>query len=129
RLDLSKTRVSLAGVINELVGLQNLSQLSLGNAGNNDLALEEFRKAQEEEKKRAGKGIKPATVAAYERLGATYGGWVKNTSGRLIFWPGKEAAEKELPGFLFEREPRASLPSVAGPFALTFEKVPLSSRG
>jgi hypothetical protein len=29
---------------------------------------------QPQEKKSAGKGIDPATVAAYEKLGATYGG-------------------------------------------------------
>ena len=69
-----------------------------------------------QEKKRAGKGIDPTTVAAYEKLGATYGGM--EGSFHLIFREGQPAAETGLPAFLFRKDPKAKLPDVSVPFGL-----------
>ena len=41
--------------------------------------------AHGQEKKAVGKGIDPATVAAYEKLGAIYGGWEKNGVGSWTY--------------------------------------------
>jgi hypothetical protein len=73
-----------------------------------------------EDKKPEGKGIDPATVAAYEKLGAAYGGWVRDHDGFRQFEKGRQAAEKGLPGFLFTKEPKAALPVVSVPFGLEF---------
>jgi hypothetical protein len=66
----------------------------------------------------ADKGIDAATVAAYEKEGARYGGWVKHERG-TFFHPGRDAAEKGLPGFTFDGGfPYSKLPDVAVPFGL-----------
>jgi hypothetical protein len=68
--------------------------------------------------KPADKGIDSSTVAAYEKEGAVYGGWVKEGRG-TFFQPGRDAAEKGLPGFTFDGGfPHAKLPDVAVPFGL-----------
>jgi RNA polymerase sigma factor (sigma-70 family) len=57
-------------------------------------------------------GLDADTVAAYEKLGGTYGGmgpWFK---------PGKEAAETELPAFCFPGDLPAPLPDPGVPFGL-----------
>jgi hypothetical protein len=48
---------------------------------------------------RTPRSIDPETIAAYEKLGAKYGGFVDDGFGRVMFSPGKEAADKGLPGF------------------------------
>jgi hypothetical protein len=72
---------------------------------------------QSQEKKPAGNGIDPATVAAYEKLGAMYGGWMKRDIGST-FVPAREYAEKGVPGFSLRTFPMAKLPDVAVPFGL-----------
>jgi len=57
--------------------------------------------AQAGNKEEPPRGIDAATVAAYEKLGAIYGGWVKRESGAIGFQPGRDQAEKGLPGFRF----------------------------
>src|ERR1017187_1790275 len=69
------------------------------------------------EKQPAGKGIDAATVAAYEKLGAEYGGWVKTEYG-FRFQAGRDHAEKGLPGFRFVNVFPMELPEVAVPFGL-----------
>jgi Leucine-rich repeat (LRR) protein len=61
-------------------------------------------------------GIDPATVAAYERLGAIYG--TMGPLPALDFHIGRDQAEKGLPGFRFLFAPPAKLPQVAVPFGL-----------
>jgi hypothetical protein len=39
------------------------------------------------------------TIAEYQKLGATYGGFAVNELGYIIFTAGYRAAAKELPGF------------------------------
>jgi hypothetical protein len=65
-----------------------------------------------------GQGIDAATVAAYEKLGAKYGGWI-NREGFLEFEAGRQNAERGLPGFNFHDAPiPTKLPQVAVPFGL-----------
>src|ERR1051325_6855434 len=76
---------------------------------------------QGQEKKVAGKGIDAATIAAFEKLGAVYGGvyggWVQEDGARVYlatrFREGRKHAKKGLPGFHFAKFPRAKLPDVA----------------
>jgi hypothetical protein len=63
------------------------------------------------------KQIDPKTIEAYEKLGAKYGGWVKDSKG-WEFERGEKAAENGLPGFHFAEIPKAALPDVAVPFGL-----------
>jgi hypothetical protein len=74
-------------------------------------------------------GLDAATVAAYEKLGATYGtmptGYVPFRPGldqpetyKFQFRAGRNPAEKGLPGFRFRFIPQAKLPEVAAPFGL-----------
>src|SRR5690349_2837153 len=70
-----------------------------------------------QDKKSAGKGIDPATVAAYEKLGAVYGGW---RDGKIVFERGPAAAAAGLPGFRFPADFKGKLPKVNVPFALEF---------
>jgi hypothetical protein len=58
------------------------------------------------------------TIAAYEKLGAEYGGikialWIDFTKG-------KEAAAKELPGFHFAALPDGGLPGLLPPVGVHF---------
>ena len=53
--------------------------------------------------------VDSATIAAYEELGAAYGGFLV-TGGRIMFEGGKAAADKYLPGyFSFRRCPKRDL--------------------
>src|SRR5438067_456040 len=74
---------------------------------------------QAQEKKAAAKGIDRPTVAAYERLGAVYGGWVIRDD-EWGFLQGERSAEEGLPGFAFSAFPKSELPQVAVPFGLSF---------
>jgi Leucine-rich repeat (LRR) protein len=74
---------------------------------------------QGQEKKVAGNGIDAATVAAYEKLGAIYGGWAKGDVDRL-FQAGQKHAEEGVPGFLFRTFPKSKFPTVDVPFGLDF---------
>jgi hypothetical protein len=49
------------------------------------------------------------TIAAYEKLGAVYGGFDLTRDGQIVFRPGKEAAAKHLPGFCFSSVPEGGL--------------------
>ena len=74
-----------------------------------------------QEKKPAEKGIEPAIVAAYEKIGAKYGGLVKGEFDVApSFQEGRAAAEKGLPGFFFKSGPKSKLPAVTVPFCLHF---------
>jgi hypothetical protein len=62
-------------------------------------------------------------VAAYEKLGARYGGWVKGPDDSRFniydFARGSKQAEKGLPGFVIpESKTQFSFPQVSVPFAL-----------
>ena len=78
--------------------------------------------AHGQETKPAGKGIDPATVAAYEKIGGHYGGWQQDTGHFTI---GAEHAANGLPGFSFviafsnhDLPTGAKLPDAAVPFGL-----------
>ena len=73
--------------------------------------------------------IDPATVAAYEKLGAVYGGYVQTDDSFFIFREGRENAEKGVPGFRFKQTPRGKLPEVAVPFFLDLRYGGLSHAG
>ena len=64
--------------------------------------------------------IDPETIAAYEKLGAVYGGFDVSVYGYPEFFPGKEAATKRLPGFQFAKLPAAlpKLPPVQVSFGI-----------
>ncbi len=55
--------------------------------------------------------IDPKTIAAYEKLGAAYGGFAVNQFGFLQFSPGKDEAAKGLPGFRLVRSATACFPN------------------
>src|SRR5262245_41550408 len=83
---------------------------------------------QADDKKPASKGIAPATVAAYEKLGADYGGWVKVKQDEdlpevFVFKTGQKFAEQGLPGFRFHELPTGKLPDVKVPFGLDFNRI------
>jgi RNA polymerase sigma factor (sigma-70 family) len=85
--------------------------------------------AQTKVDKPAAKGIDPVTVAAYEKLGATYGVLVRSDL-HIVFTPGDAAAEKSLPAFRFEKEdPKAKLPDVSVPFGLQFASRSITDTG
>src|SRR5438045_625564 len=75
---------------------------------------------QGQEQKSMGKGIDPATVAAYETLGATYGGVVRGRFG-YHFIVGPESAQRNLPAFQFKTYLDAKLLDASVPFGLLFE--------
>jgi internalin A len=78
-------------------------------------------------KKSPAKGIDAATVAAYEKLGAVYGGWTKSNLGFQI---GQKHAEEGLPGFaFFETFPKVKLPEVAVPFGLELSMAHVTDAG
>jgi hypothetical protein len=81
------------------------------------------------DKEKPPQGIDAATVAAYEKLGAVYGGWEKNETGTIWFQPGREHAEKGLPGFRFAIFPQARLPEVAIPFGLDLSRSDVTDAG
>src|SRR5262245_20878550 len=78
------------------------------------------------EKKPVAKGIEVATVAAYEKLGFHYGGWVDDEWG-LTFRRGAEHAERGIPGFSLSNWRMTPLPEVAGPFG--FHAMGLTDKG
>ena len=47
-----------------------------------------------------GQDIDPQTVAAYEKLGAVYGGFQPNPFDGFFFRPGADAAREGVPGFI-----------------------------
>jgi len=72
-------------------------------------------------------GIDPATVAAYEKLGAIYG-----TMGTITapdFRIGRDQAEKGLPGFRLGSIPQSKLPEVAVPFGLDLSGTEVTDAG
>jgi hypothetical protein len=73
--------------------------------------------AQSQEKKSAKTRIDDATVVAYEKLGAEYGGWVKSGLARF-FQAGRDSAEKGVRGFRFRNFSKGKLPEVMVPFGL-----------
>jgi RNA polymerase sigma factor (sigma-70 family) len=72
------------------------------------------------------KPIEAATIAAYEKLGAKYGGFETFESAMISFTPGEQAAVNGVPGFCFIGElPEGKLPKlppVMTPFGLAFDK-------
>ena len=58
------------------------------------------------------KPIDPATIAAYEKLGAEYGGFEVTDFAHVDFLPGEEAAAKGLPGFNINKKRDANLPKL-----------------
>ena len=64
----------------------------------------------------AARGINPATVAAYGKLGAVYGAMDREYSS--YFREGRAAAEKGVPAFFFRSAPRGALLPAAAPFGL-----------
>src|SRR5947209_8175992 len=87
------------------------------------IALFALAAAPAQEKQAVGKGIDAATVAAYEKLGATYGGWEKHKFGFVVFKPGQVATVEGLPGFRFTSRPKAKLPAISVPFGLAFRSI------
>jgi hypothetical protein len=71
---------------------------------------------QAQEVKKATKRIDAATIAAYEKLGARYGGLVEDR-GTVFRW-GQAAADEGIPAFSFGTEPRSNLPDANLPFGL-----------
>jgi hypothetical protein len=74
------------------------------------------------------KGIDAETVAAYEKLGAVYGGW-RNNVPMTWFLGGREKAEQGLPGFRFDALPNSKLPAIAVPFGLHLKNANLPDAG
>lgn len=71
------------------------------------------------------KPIEPETIAAYEKLKATFGGFRSDslTGESNMFSPGKESAAKGLPGFQFRKVTLTKLPSPTTPFGLELNEV------
>src|SRR5262249_53510022 len=73
------------------------------------------------------------TIAAYEKLGAVYGGIHTFPAGWIQFEPGKEAAAKHLPGFRFSSLPAGELPgrlpAVGVQFGLDLDSTKLTDAG
>lgn len=75
------------------------------------------------------KGIDPATIAAYEKLGAEYGG-CQNAAIFGSFGVGPKLAEQGIPGFRFKKKfPNAKLPEVAVPFVLDLSDSDVTDAG
>ena len=70
-----------------------------------------FAGTQAQETKPLHKGVDPATVAAYEKLGAAYGAMTKTRSRSKTFLVGTEIAQGDLPAFKFKHGPKAKLPN------------------
>jgi hypothetical protein len=88
--------------------------------------------AAAQSKPRKVEGIDARTVAAYEKLGAVYGGVVQGRSGFHEFEEGKEAARKGLAGFRFKSLADGKLPSlpqVNVPFALDLDFTEVTDAG
>lgn len=67
------------------------------------------------------KGIGADTVAAYEKLGATYGSMVRDSTGLIHFEEPKDGVRPAgMPAFRFFQFPGGDLPDVGVPFALAF---------
>ena len=70
------------------------------------------------------KPVDSETIAAYEKLGAEYGGFVVDREGAFLFFSGKEEAANWLPGFRFQKTlddgKLPKLPPVQVPFGLSF---------
>jgi hypothetical protein len=76
--------------------------------------------------------IDDATIAAYEKLGARYGGFIVSRDGWIEFEQGKDAAAKHLPGFRFRLPKEGNLPgplpAVGVQFGLSFDWTLLAPR-
>ncbi len=83
--------------------------------------------ATNQEKQSVNQDVDPATRAAYEKLGASYGKWPANAAG-MAFW--QLYAKEGLPGFTFAPAPfpKTKLPDVPVPFCLDLAKSPLSDQ-
>ena len=69
----------------------------------------------------AHRAITPETIAAYEKLGAEYGGFNVNRFGVIVFTTGQQAATHGLPAFRFGDVKHGKLikfPAVPIPFGL-----------
>ncbi len=78
------------------------------------------------------KPIDRETVAAYEKLGARYGGFEVRAFGRITFWPGKKSAAKWLPGFAIVPAKDGTLPKlppVQVPFGLDLYSTEVTDTG
>ncbi len=79
------------------------------------------------------KPIDPETIAAYEKLGAIYGGFeIDNSGGNYKHLPGKDAAAQHLPGFSFATLPNdmiPKLPPVQVAFGLSFGCLKVTDAG
>src|SRR4051812_12029369 len=64
------------------------------------------------------KGIDPATVVAWEKLGARYHTKIGVYISLWQWLPAEVPIDKDLPGFGFWSLPKARLPDVAVPFGL-----------
>jgi hypothetical protein len=74
---------------------------------------------------RAGEPIDKETIAAYEKLGAVYGGFEADEFGSVVFSAGAEVASEGLPGFRFIELPNGKLPrlpDVKVPFGLDLSR-------
>jgi len=85
------------------------------------LALLSANSAHSQGKKSAAKDIDAATVAAYEKLGASHGWLLKGDIFGFGFLPTRENEKKLLPGFCFKTFPKAKLPEVTVPFGLDLQ--------
>ena len=75
------------------------------------------------------KGIDPAAVAAYEKIGATFG-WLVQSELGLSFVDGTAVAEHGLlPAFSFKNKPLGQLPDVSNPFGLLFQSDSMTDAG
>ena len=74
-----------------------------------------------QDKQTTDKGIDAVTAAAYQKLGAIYGGWPENQNG---IQGGEKHAEAGPPGFRFlsGKFPKTKLPYVSVPFCLDLAK-------
>src|SRR5262245_59873271 len=77
------------------------------------------------QEKFTGKGIDPATVAAFNKAGWRYGGWTKNPrDGGVVF---RNYSRNGHPGFSLPPDVRYGVknkpPEVASPFGLRFKDI------
>src|SRR3989442_1239409 len=83
-----------------------------------------------QDKQGAGKGLDPAIVNAYEKLGWTYGGFVSDYfSADLMFKDGKAQAERGLPAFWSDKEIKESPPDAKASFGLSLHWTAISDSG
>jgi hypothetical protein len=110
-------RLKLAVVVLLAVGLSGVAAVASGLFGEGGRAWNFWppwqTKPQDNARVEGFKDIDPATIAAYERLGAIH---IKMGTGPLDFE--NNNAEKGLPGFRFAWLPQSKLPEVSVPFCL-----------